>query len=353
MVNYRVLFARPGSEDDYNRFLKQIDGYPEPGGEVRLSGRIARGTIRKFSLDAGFSMRIWDCVFQEPVILQKEALPRSLHETGLVAVYILTPENIVLKSVGSHQQFNRAWSKDAILVSDDVHMELLMQPHKPIQMIDFTVSAGWFEQQLKNRETPVKKAMHKPHEWNFPIIRIEPCSSRDSLVTNKLFHIAMHEKRDSPPLYSLSSCMITDFLLNVLRTDTRRSPLYKDIYYEKVMQVEAILQDHLQKNLPSLAEIAKQVMLSESTLKRYFKIFFGTSVYDYYLHKKMILAKSMLLEKMMTVNEVAELMGYEKVSNFIDIFKKHHGFSPGTIKKRYVLTKRPWESVAGKVVENT
>ena len=46
-----------------------------------------------------------------------------------------------------------------------------------------------------------------------------------------------------------------------------------------------------------------------------------------------------LLEKMMTVNEIADMMGYEKVSNFIDIFKKHHGFSPGAIKKRWMLSK--------------
>ena len=91
--------------------------------------------------------------------------------------------------------------------------------------------------------------------------------------------------------------------------------------------------------MPALAAIAQQVALSESTLKRYFKIFFGTSVYDYYLQKKMHLAKGLLLEKMMTVNEIADMMGYEKVSNFIDIFKKHHGFSPGAIKKRFLLSK--------------
>jgi AraC-like DNA-binding protein len=34
------------------------------------------------------------------------------------------------------------------------------------------------------------------------------------------------------------------------------------------------------------------------------------------------------------VNDVAELMGYEKVSHFIEIFKKHHGGSPGSIKKK-------------------
>lgn len=338
MEYYRIQFAKPGREEELDRFLRQIDGEAETNGDTRLSGRIARGQIKKFHLDAGLSMRVWDLVFQQPVILHREGLPAPQHNNTLSAIYLLTPEHIALKSVGHHQQFSRAWSRDVLLVSDDVHMELQVQSHRPIQIIDFTISNWWYEQQLKTTDAS-KRNIPDVEEWNFPIIKIEPCSSRDTLVTNKMFHIAMHEKHDSPPLQALSACMITDLLSNVLTADSKKMPMYKDVYYEKIMQVEAILQEHLQKNLPPLAAIAQQVALSESTLKRYFKIFFGTSVYDYYLQKKMHLAKGMLLEKMMTVNEIADMMGYEKVSNFIDIFKKHHGFSPGAIKKRWMLQK--------------
>jgi AraC-like DNA-binding protein len=339
MEHYRIQLAKPGREEDFNRFLKQIDGEVETGGDIRLSGKIARGLIKRFHLDVGLSLRVWDVVFQQPVLLHKEGLPAPQHNNALSAFYILTPENITLKSVGHHQQFSRAWSRDVLLASDDVHMEMIVQPHRPVQIIDFSVTTYWFEQQVKTTDAGVKKNLQPVEDWNFPLIRIEPCSSRDSLVTNKLFNIAMHEKNDSPPLHALSACMLTDLLLNVLTADAKKAPMYKDVYYEKIMQVEAILQEHLQKNLPPLAAIAQQVALSESTLKRYFKIFFGTSVYDYYLQKKMHLAKSMLQEKMMTVNEIADMMGYEKVSNFIDIFKKHHGFSPGAIKKRWMLSK--------------
>ena len=237
MEYYRIQLAKPGHEDDFNRFLKQIDGQAEPGGDIQLSGRIARGTIKKFHLDVGLYMQVWDLVFQEPVILTKEGLPAPHHNNGLSALYILTPENVVLKSVGSHQQFSRAWSRDVLLASDDVHIELLVQPHRAVQMIDFNITTYWFDQQLKAADSPTKKPAPPVQEWNFPVIRIEPCSSRDSLVTNKLFHIAMNEKNDSPPLQALSACMLTDLMLNLLQSDNRKSPMYKDVYYEKIMQV--------------------------------------------------------------------------------------------------------------------
>jgi AraC-like DNA-binding protein len=50
----------------------------------------------------------------------------------------------------------------------------------------------------------------------------------------------------------------------------------------------------------------------------------------------MELAKTLLLQQPCSVNEMAELMGYEKVSHFIEIFKKHHGCSPGSVKKQVV-----------------
>lgn len=338
MEYYRIQFTKPGRDEELDRFLEQIDGEIEANGDIRLSGRIARGHIKKFHPDESLSMRVWDLVFQQPVILHKAGPPAPQHNSTLSAFYLLTPEHIALKSVGHHQQFSRAWSRDVLLVSDDVNMELQVQSHRPIQIIEFSISTRWYEKQLKTADA-AKRNIPGIEEWNFPIIKIEPCSSRDTLVTNKIFHIAMQEKQDSPPLQALSACMITGLLSNVLTSDSKKMPVYKDVYYEKIMQVEAILQEHLQKNLPPLAAIAQQVSLSESTLKRYFKIFFGTSVYDYYLQKKMHLAKGMLLEKMMTVNEIADMMGYEKVSNFIDIFKKHHGFSPGAIKKRWMLQK--------------
>jgi AraC-like DNA-binding protein len=93
----------------------------------------------------------------------------------------------------------------------------------------------------------------------------------------------------------------------------------------------------LQKSPPRMSIIAKTVALSESTLKRYFKLIFGKSVYEYYLSRKMELAIALLSQKPYSVNEIAEVMGYEKVSHFIEIFKRHHGCSPGSMKKKQAL----------------
>lgn len=105
------------------------------------------------------------------------------------------------------------------------------------------------------------------------------------------------------------------------------------IYRKKNAEVERIIADHLHTSLPEIDAIARQVAMSRSSLKRYFKSVFKKNVYEYYLGLKMELARQMLVEKALSVNEVASMLGYEKVSHFILMFRKHYGVSPGSIKK--------------------
>lgn len=107
--------------------------------------------------------------------------------------------------------------------------------------------------------------------------------------------------------------------------------------HAKMLAVEKILDEYLDKNLPSIKTIAKQVALSESTLKRNFKKVYGVSIYEFYLKKKMQLARQLLDQQQISVKEVAYMLGYEKTSNFITMFKKYYDSSPGMLRKKLSL----------------
>ncbi|MEI9808842.1 MAG: AraC family transcriptional regulator [Bacteroidota bacterium] len=105
------------------------------------------------------------------------------------------------------------------------------------------------------------------------------------------------------------------------------------LHYDKIKSAETILTQHLNRNLPSVNDIAKQVALSESTLKRYFKVIFGTSIYEYYLQKKMEHAKTQLMENHLPVKEVAYMLGYEKAAA-LSGYLKNTTNCPGSFAKR-------------------
>src|SRR5258708_19682421 len=75
-------------------------------------------------------------------------------------------------------------------------------------------------------------------------------------------------------------------------------PLQEAYYVQTIRQVEQRLVQSLQDMLPSQKQLAKEFALSESTLKRHFKAIYGKTIYEYYLEKKMNLAKCLLQKKM-------------------------------------------------------
>ncbi|MEM9819252.1 MAG: AraC family transcriptional regulator [Cyanobacteria bacterium P01_D01_bin.6] len=94
-------------------------------------------------------------------------------------------------------------------------------------------------------------------------------------------------------------------------------------------------QEILIKNLsspPSLMELARQVGMCDSNLKRGFKEVFDTTVFGYLRDRRLERAQQLLLEPWMTVTEAAHTVGYESRSSFATAFKQKYGVSPKAYK---------------------
>lgn len=99
----------------------------------------------------------------------------------------------------------------------------------------------------------------------------------------------------------------------------------------RMLAVKEILLKHID-NPFSLRDLAHLVGTNEFNLKRNFKIAFGTTVYGYLNQYKMEMAKTMLLEKDITIAEIANKMGYTYPTHFSNAFKKYFGYLPNKLK---------------------
>jgi AraC-like DNA-binding protein len=334
MKNYSIRVSKIEGEDTFKELALEIGGELEEGNTlIRFSGDMGRGQIKKWHLDSGLYMRVWDLYLLKPVELIKEALPVYIANNGFSLLCVHTPESVDLKSINQHQQFNKIRERQFALVPDSVNAGLHFHPQAPVQLIEFTISAYWLKQQPGYERVAQYFNDGVMDDNGMPVL-MEPCLAKTSQLAGKLMDTIADRKLEAGNILPVATAMIKDFLTAVSREETDKTSGNIDLYYEKVKEAESILLSHIQKSPPRIGIIAKMVALSESTLKRYFKLIYGKSIYEYYLNKKMEMARTLLLQNPFTVNETAERMGYEKVSHFIDIFKKHHGCSPGSIKKK-------------------
>ena len=153
-------------------------------------------------------------------------------------------------------------------------------------------------------------------------------------MVSDIFSAAISDLRSHLHIKAEALLLVAEFFRKISSRSINEAPENKTLYYDKIMLAEKMLEENLQGIFPGVDSIAKRVALSESTLKRYFKTVFNQSLYEHYLEIKMEHAKRLMLEKPLTVNEVAAILNYEKVSSFIETFKKHHGYSPGHLKRK-------------------
>lgn len=333
MKNYRIKLPLIDHDEDFASLAYELGGELTNPHLLQVSGRIAKGTVRRFQFEPAFSLRAWNLLFQNPVEFYKPPIPSA--DNSFSIIYVLTPEYCQVKTIGEHRQFNATGQRTTLFIADCIQLDFEAQPFHPVQIIDMNVSAFWLAQQFQKTGLPLEALWERFSKKDTPIVMVEPHAASVTLAVNQLFDLALGtDGKDLSYMKAGAASLITSFLDRNLQQQHRDIQANQDVHFDKVMEVEAILQAHLQKNLPNVGTIAHQVALSESTLKRHFKVIFGKSVYEYYLQKKMELAKHLLLEKPLSVNEAAEILGYEKASNFIEIFKKHHGFSPGSIKRK-------------------
>lgn len=102
--------------------------------------------------------------------------------------------------------------------------------------------------------------------------------------------------------------------------------------YAKVLEVENILKTQFKEKL-TLAGIAAEVGLNNFKIKKYFKLVYNTTVFNYLTMVRMEYAKQLLVEKDYPISAVSEELGYKNQHHFTVAFKKTFGYLPSKLKQ--------------------
>lgn len=119
--------------------------------------------------------------------------------------------------------------------------------------------------------------------------------------------------------------------------------LYEDIpeaSYHKIskehsrmaQEYEALLTSHLSEHITAKA-VARELGISETSLKNYFKIVFGTNVSSYMRKYRMELAEHLLLTTSRSIAEIAAQVGYSGQNKFAAAFRAYYGMNPFDYRK--------------------
>ncbi len=105
----------------------------------------------------------------------------------------------------------------------------------------------------------------------------------------------------------------------------------KSVDRERLNLAKEILYNNLD-NPPTLTELAKEIGLNTTKLKKEFKEVFGVPVFKYLQNVRLSTAHEMISQNHATVQEAAWHVGYDSLSSFSNAFAKKFGYRPSQIK---------------------
>ncbi len=322
------LITAPDIENDRELYVfrKAVKGFPQSGNTVLFSEERISGRLILFSTPDELNIRVWDFTLRTAAKICNSSR-ENISENAASLIFVLQPHACRLTRIGAHSQFYRAEDPFQLTISRFMPLELRVDAHEAIRVVEMHVSARFFE---KSPEDSFQKLNATLFD-NRSFIEFRLCTPHTLSRLEKLADIMRTDHATAAQIRPLCFDCITETFSSM---PVSLEPRQHSAYDGKMEMLEELIDSSICGSLPPLTTIARQANMSLSTMKRHFKARYGLNIYEYYLTRKMEYAKKLLQEQQVSVNTIAQMLNYESVSNFIETFKKHHGFSPGRIKKQ-------------------
>jgi AraC-like DNA-binding protein len=336
MIETNFAFSEIDSQGGFSNFGHSL-GASTANNMIHIPAENGYGIIRKLDFEKGLHIRAWHFTLSKPFTFNRVHDQSAENGKAFTIAYVFSPDAIVVTSPSLPKHVRLTDAMSILLLSNNIDIDFHIQPGREIKALDITISGNWMKEQFTDAEPGFKSFIDKIKEGKQPSIFLDAGSPNEYRIASDLHEHSLASSKGMLYLKAKTLSLVSDFFSKMFSQHSSELLEGNVMHQEKMIMVEKVLEQHLEKDLPSIETIARNAALSESTLKRHFKLMFGKSIYEYYLEKKMEYAKRLLLEKPLTVKEVAYRLGYEKTSNFIHMFKKFHTYSPGHLKKNIIF----------------
>jgi AraC-like DNA-binding protein len=90
--------------------------------------------------------------------------------------------------------------------------------------------------------------------------------------------------------------------------------------------------NNLEKDLPGLHELARQMGTNEYKLKYGFKQMYGTTIFRFLTQERLRKAKTLIQYSTLTIKQVAQMTGFKSKTHFSRAFKDKYGLTPTAMR---------------------
>lgn len=148
-------------------------------------------------------------------------------------------------------------------------------------------------------------------------------------IIRQLIHQPLKDKR----LQQFVQLKCEELFMHICAEAEKMNESFSPEIIEKLRTIDHAIRENLQENY-SLPQLAKIGSLGVTQLQDYFTKYFGVNVHKHITAVKMRHAKEKILGSNESLRSIAIEIGFRNDTNFSEAFRKHFGFSPGSLRKK-------------------
>lgn len=293
----------------------------------RLTGNLGQGSEQCIPLRNGLHLELCDYELWDDVTIESQheydTYPHHLCISFVVAGTVKTIHhgltNSVLETPGkNHLEFVHAGRETEEWLAGDRIVK---------------VRAGIQIETLRQMSGAAVATL--PREWGFlveerealPFYRLEITTPEMQTVLQQILNCPYQNWTRGFYLESKVMELFVLWLAQVAQRDQYPGCDLSSEDIDRVHLAREILIQHLEYP-PSLIELAHRVGLNDYKLKRGFRQLYSTTVFGYLHAERMEKARILLMNRQMTVTEIAHAVGYASLPSFSLAFRRRFGVNP-------------------------
>ena len=163
-------------------------------------------------------------------------------------------------------------------------------------------------------------------------------SEEQNFITELLLALGRELGTKNSGFRLLAKSLVAELFIYAKRMENKTNPSASsrtdDPRHRQIEQIACYIAENCCSPL-SLNSIAEQFYMNKCYLSRIFKEITGFTVNGYLHARRIQKARALLVQDPMNISEISEAAGYENLTYFERVFKKHTGMSPLEYRKQY------------------
>jgi len=286
------------------------------------------GFFRIITVNNGLEALVYNIKFNDELVLKREKT--ELESYSIAFDEMDQPLGATVRINAENLDNNIARNAAIYLTSSHFEVESVLHKNVNLCGVRILMTVPWMKEflQLETNESVLGKyiSLKTAGVWYMPV---------DAELKELLNYLL--KPTDSPRLFCQNKILqiierFFNWLFNEMQSLSATTGISREDI-EAAQFVEGIITKDITALPPTIKELAKEVAMSESKLKKIFKVVYGLPPYEYFQKQRMQKARLMLMSGNHTIKDVGYTLGYANLSNFTLAFKKAFGLLPSAITK--------------------